>query len=412
MPAVILKPGREKSVERRHPWIFSGAIAKVEGAPQPGETVLVRASDGTRLAFGAYSPQSQIAVRLWTLDPTEVIAPPFFRARLERAFSSRQSLITNYHLPILSAPSLAMLRDPSSLSAYRLVNAESDGLPGLVVDRYADYLVCQFLAAGAEYWKREIGTLLADLHPHAGIYERSDVDVREKEGLSPTAGVLAGSPPPDLVEIDEYDCRFAVDVRNGHKTGFYLDQRENRALAAEYAAGREVLNCFAYTGGFGVWALKGGAARVTNLESSAPALDLARRNVELNELDAAKVENVAGDVFQVLRHYRDARREFDLIILDPPKFAESRSQVEGAARGYKDINLLALKMLRPGGVLFTFSCSGLVTPDLFQKIVAGAALDAGRDVQIIRRLTQAPDHPVALNFPEGEYLKGLVCRVE
>ena len=214
-----------------------------------------------------------------------------------------------------------------------------------------------------------------------------------------------------LVEVDEYGCRFAVDVRRGHKTGFYLDQRDNRALAAEYAAGREALNAFAYTGAFGVWALKGGAVSVVNLESSAAALDLARRNVELNGLDASKIENVVGDVFQVLRQYRDSRRQFDLIILDPPKFAESRGQVERATRGYKDINWLALRLLRPGGVLFAFSCSGLIPPGLFQKIVAGAALDAGREAQIVQRLTQAPDHPVALNFPEGEYLKGLICRV-
>jgi len=396
VPALTLKPGREKSLQRRHPWVFSGAIEKVEGDPGSGETVEVRSAGGTPLALGAYSPHSQIAVRTWTFDPTESISPAFFRDRLTRALAARHQVFPK-HL---------------ASNAYRLVNAETDGLPGLVVDRYGEYLVCQFLSAGAEYWKREIVTLLADLLPYAGIYERSDVDVREKEGLSSATGVLVGSPPPDLVEIDEYGCRFAVDVRGGHKTGFYLDQRDNRVLVGEYAEGREVLNCFAYTGAFGVWALKGGAVKVTNVESSAAALDLARRNVELNELDASRVENIAGDVFHVLRQYRDARRQFDLIVLDPPKFAESRSQIEKAGRGYKDINLLAFKLLRPGGVLFTFSCSGLITPDLFQKIVAGAALDAGRDVQIVRRLTQAPDHPVALNFPEGEYLKGLVCRVE
>jgi 23S rRNA (cytosine1962-C5)-methyltransferase len=411
MPSVILKPDRLKSIERRHPWIFSGAIQKIDGDPQPhpGETVLICAPDGTPLASGAYSPQSQIAVRVWTFDPNESVDPNFFRARLERALQAR-SFLEHFPSPSTTSASSSVSRPPS-LSAYRLVNAESDGLPGLVVDRYGAYLICQCLSAGAEHWKREIVTLLAELHPHAGIYERSDVDVRAKEGLPPMVGVLAGEPPPDLVEIDEYICRFAVDVRNGHKTGFYLDQRENRALVAEYAAGREVLNCFAYTGGFGVWALKGGAARVTNLEASAAALELARHNVELNGLDSVKVENVVGDVFQVLRQYRDSRRQFDLIILDPPKFAESRSQVEKAARGYKDINLLALKLLRPGGLLFTFSCSGLISADLFQKIVAGAALDSGREAQIIRRMTQAPDHPVALNFPEGEYLKGLVCRV-
>jgi 23S rRNA (cytosine1962-C5)-methyltransferase len=407
MSSVTLKPGREKSLLRRHPWIFSGAIEKVEGDPASGETVEVRAADGTPIAAGAYSPQSQIAVRVWTFDPAESVSPLFFRARLTRAFNARQSLISNLELP--ASPSLVTRH--ASLSAYRLVNAESDGLPGLIVDRYGEYLVCQFLSAGAEYWKREIVALLADLLPYAGIYERSDVDVREKEGLAPATGVLAGSLPPDLIEIDEYACRFAVDVRGGHKTGFYLDQRDNRALVAEYAEGREVLNCFAYTGAFGAWALKGGAIKVTNVESSAAALDLARHHVELNGLDLAKVENVGGDVFHVLRQYRDARRQFDLIVLDPPKFAESRSQVEKASRGYKDINLLAFKLLRPGGVLFTFSCSGLITPDLFQKIVAGAALDAGRDAQIVWRMTQAPDHPVALNFPEGEYLKGLVCTV-
>lgn len=394
MPSVILKPGREKSVQRHHPWIFSGAIARVEGDPQPGETVVVRAADGTPLASGAYSPQSQIAVRAWTFDPTGTVDPAFLRSRLERAFALRHSSFNIRHS-----------------NAYRLVNAESDGLPGLIVDRYGDYLVCQFLTAGAEFWKREIVTLLADLHPYTGIYERSDVEVREKEGLALATGVLAGSPPPDELEIEEYACRFVVDVRHGHKTGFYLDQRDNRVLMAEYAAGREVLNGFAYTGAFGIWALKGGAARVVNVESSASVLELARRNIELNSLDGDKVENVVGDVFQVLRYYRDARRQFDLIVLDPPKFAESRSQVERATRGYKDINLLAFKLLRPGGLLFTFSCSGLIAPDLFQSVVAGAALDAGRDAQILQRLTQAPDHPVALNFPEGEYLKGLVCRV-
>ncbi len=410
MPAVILKSGREKSLQRRHPWVFSGAIASVDGDAGAGETVEVRAADGTPLALGAYSPHSQITVRVWTFDPTESITPHFFRDRLTRALRARSALGSDVHSTGPEDFPPATFHLP--LTAYRLVNAESDGLPGLVVDRYGEYLVCQFLSAGAEYWKREIVTLLADLLPSAGIYERSDVDVREKEGLPSATGVLAGSPPPDLVEIEEYGCRFDVDVRGGHKTGFYLDQRDNRALVAQYAEGREVLNGFAYTGAFGVWALKSGAVRVTNVESSAAALELARHNVELHGLDASKVENVAGDVFHVLRQYRDSRRQFDLIVLDPPKFADSRSQVEKASRGYKDINLLAFKLLKPGGVLFTFSCSGLITPDLFQKIVAGAALDAGRDAQIIRRMTQAPDHPVALNFPEGEYLKGLVCRVE
>jgi 23S rRNA (cytosine1962-C5)-methyltransferase len=308
------------------------------------------------------------------------------------------------------------LQQQPDLNAYRLVNAESDGLPGLIVDRYGPYLVCQFLAAGAERWKSEIVSALADLAgatigPLAGIYERSDVDVRAKEGLPLSAGPLWGEPPPEIVTIQEHGCCFQVQIAAGHKTGFYLDQRENRALLARYSAGTEVLNGFAYTGGFGVWALRGGARHVTNVDTSGAALALAAANAALNGFEPAQTENVEGDVFQVLRRYRDAGRAFDLIVLDPPKFAETRSQVERAARGYKDINLLAFKLLRPGGVLFTYSCSGLVSPDLFQKIVAGAALDAGREAQIVRRLSQGPDHPVALSFPEGEYLKGLVCLV-
>ncbi len=377
---------------RRHPWIFSGAVAEVIGQPESGDTVGIQAADRTPLAVGAYSPQSQIVVRVWDFEGATLITPDFFRGRLERALSMRK---------ILSAPG----------AAGRLVNAESDGFPGLVVDRYDDFLVCQFLSAGAERWKSEVAALLQELAPCQGIYERSDVDVREKEGLPLVTGVLAGSAPGDLLEIEEGGCRFWVDVKRGHKTGFYLDQRENRTVVGELARGREVLNCFAYTGSFGVYALRGGASRVTNVETSAPSLELAHRNLELNGLDPALAENVEGDVFQVLRRYRDARRQFDLIVLDPPKFAESHSQIERATRGYKDINLLAFKLLRPGGLLATFSCSGLVTPDLFQKVVAGAALDAGTDAQILRRLSQSPDHPVALNFPEGEYLKGLICRV-
>ncbi|PIS38427.1 MAG: 23S rRNA (cytosine(1962)-C(5))-methyltransferase RlmI [Nitrospirae bacterium CG08_land_8_20_14_0_20_52_24] len=394
MASVILKSGREKALRRRHPWIFSGAIAAVEGSPKSGETVEILAQERTRLARGAYSPRSQITVRVWTFNPDEEITPAFFRERLKRAIAYRRTLT-----------------ESKDLTAVRLVHSESDGLPGLIVDRYGNFLVCQFMAAGSEYWKQEIVAQIKDLIPCAGIYERSDLDVREKEGLPRSTGVLAGDAPPDLIEIQEGECRFLVDILHGHKTGFYLDQRDNRALAAEYARGREVLNGFAYTGGFGVCALKGGAARVTNVESSSDALTLAMRNVELNGLNAAQVENVAGDVFQVLRQYRDSRREFDLIVLDPPKFAESMSQIESAGRGYKDINLLAFKLLRSGGVLFTFSCSGLLAPELFQKIVAGAALDAGREAQIIQRLAQAPDHPTLLSFPEGSYLKGLVCRV-
>jgi 23S rRNA (cytosine1962-C5)-methyltransferase len=365
--------------------------------PGLGETVAVQSYSGQPLGWGAFSPQSQISVRLWSFDPAGAITPDFFTRRLRQALDARADLHTR-----------------PDLDAYRLVNAESDGLPGLVVDRYGQYLGLQFLSAGAERWKpdltRALQSLAAEyLGPLIGLYERSDVDVRVKEGLEPVVGVLAGDPPPDQIAILENGCRFLVQPAVGHKTGFYLDQRENRAAVSAYAAGAEVLNAFAYTGGFGVYALRGGAVRVTNVDTSTAALELSQANYAANGLDLSRVENVAGDVFQVLRAYRDSRRQFDLIVLDPPKFADSRSQLEGAARGYKDINLLALKLLRPGGILVTFSCSGLVTRDLFQKIVAGAAVDSGRDVRILRWLSQASDHPVALTFPEGEYLKGLVC---
>ena len=402
MAAVRLKPGREKSLLRRHPWVFAGAIDGLEGTPGAGDTVAVCSAGDEVLGWGAFSPASQISVRLWSFGAGEPDWAEFWRSRLASAAEARRRLF-----------------ERDDLDAYRLVNAESDGLPGVVVDRYGDFLVFQFLSAGAERWKAElVGAVrsLAQETPAAfgqatGLYERSDVDVRVKEGLAPVSGVLAGEAPPERIVVREGGTRFWVDPYHGHKTGFYLDQRDNRALTLEYARGAEVLNAFSYSGAFGVFALRGGAARVTNVDTSGEALGLATANILLNDLDPAKVESIHGDVFHVLRQFRDARRQFDLVILDPPKFADSRSQVEGAARGYKDINLLALKLLRPGGVLMTFSCSGLVGPDLFQKIVAGAALDSRRDVQILRRLSQAPDHPVRLNFPEGEYLKGLVCRV-
>ena len=394
MTTIILKSGREKSLLRKHPWIFSGAIASVSGKAQAGETVEVKTDKGELLGYGAWSPESQIRVRMWSFETQEKIDAQFFYTRLERAIEARKRL-----------------RLDEYTTAYRIVNAESDGLPGIVIDRYGEYLVCQFLSAGAEYWKQVIVEQLVQLLPAKGIYERSDVDVRQKEGLQPASGVLMGEAPPDAIEIKEGDCRFYVDIKHGHKTGFYLDQRENRAAAAEFAQGAEVLNCFSYTGGFGIWALKGGANKVTNLDSSAALLEHARRNIELNHLDTTRVENVAGDAFQILRQYRDANRQFDLIILDPPKFAESKDQIKRASRGYKDINLLAFKLIKPGGILFTFSCSGLMEGSLFQKIVADAALDAGRDAQMIRWLTQAADHPTALNFPEGSYLKGMICRV-
>jgi len=298
---VVLKPRHEKALLRRHPWVFSGAIAKVDGVPQPGETVDILASDGAWCGRGAYSPRSQIRVRVWTFDPTESVSSAFFNARLMLAIQSRNPYL-----------------EGQGLKGCRLVNAESDGLPGLIVDCYGEFIVCQFLSAGAEYWKHTIVAQLEELLPNAGIYERSDAEVRKKEGLEKCKGVLSGQEPPDLIEIQEGHYRFLVDIKHGHKTGFYLDQRVNRALMAEYAVGAEVLNCFAYTGGFAVAALKGGATSVTNIESSAPSLMLAQRNIQLNGLDATKMQNIDGDVFTLMRKYRDSGRQFDVVILDPP----------------------------------------------------------------------------------------------
>ncbi len=395
MTYVKLKAGSEDFLRRHHPWIFSGAVKDPAGPVRNGETVTVISSKGQWLASGAYSPHSQIRVRVWSFEQDEGITEPFFRGRLTRALQSRAPLLTG-----------------GPLTACRLVNAESDGLPGLIVDRYGDFLVCQFLAAGTEYWKPVIVEQLRALLSVKGIFERSDTETRPMEGLEPRTGVLFGKEPPDLIEIREHDIRILVDIRKGHKTGFYLDQRENRKTVSLFTKDCEVLNGFAYTGAFGLQALRGGARHVTNIDTSSEALGLSEKNLGLNALDDRKVTHVEGDVFKVLRTYRDSGRQFDLVILDPPKFVISRKQVAAGSRGYKDINLLALKLLRPGGVLFTFSCSGHVTPALFQKIVADAALDAERDVQILGYLGQSSDHPIALNFPEGHYLKGLICKVQ
>lgn len=394
MATLILKKGRAKPVLQHHPWVFSGAIARIEGEALDGDLVEVRDAGGNFLARGTLNRRSQITVRLLSWVEDEVIDGDFWRARLAQAIAGRQALAS----------------DPGT-TAYRLVNAEADLLPGLIVDRYDDILVVQFLTLGMDVRKREIVPLLAELVRPRGIYERCDAEMRAKEGLPSQEGCLWGEEPPDLLQITENGLRFWVDVKGGQKTGFYLDQRENRRRAQAYCQGQTVLNAFAYTGGFAVYAAAVGAKRITNVDSSAEALDLARRNVALNGFSARDDEFVQGDVFRVLRDYRDLGRSFDVVILDPPKFAHTQSQVKRAARGYKDVNLLASQLLRPGGALVTFSCSGLISADLFQKIVFGAGVDAGRDVQIAERLSQGPDHPVLLSFPESQYLKGLVCRV-
>jgi 23S rRNA (cytosine1962-C5)-methyltransferase len=390
---VILKPGREKPVQNRHPWIFSGAIRHIEGTVEDGDLVHVTDSRGQYLATGYLNRRSQIVVRLLTWDPNEEVDTAFWRRRLARAIEGR-----------------ARLSEDPATDAFRLVHAEADGLPGLVVDRYGDWLVAQCLTMGMARRRDEIVSILAgSAGTLRGIYARDDADVRRKEGLVLEMGLLWGEEPPDLVEVVEQGHRFLVDVRLGHKTGFYLDQRENRQKASTVCADAEVLNVFAYTGGFGVYAGLAGARSVVNVDSSAEALSLAERNLALN--DCKPQEMIAGDAFQILRDYRDQGQGFDVVILDPPKFATSKAQIMDASRGYKDINLLALQLLRPGGYLVTFSCSGLVSADLFQKIVFGASVDAERDVQILERLDQGSDHPVLLTFPESAYLKGLLCRV-
>ena len=388
---ITLKPGREKSLLRRHPWIFSGGIQSVDGNPASGATVDLLSFNRQFLARASYSPNSQIRARVWTFED-EPVDKEFFRKRIRSAIVSRSRFQVS-----------------GSSNAGRLIYAESDGIPGLIVDRYSDVLVLQSLTAGAEYWKETFADLLLEETGCAILYERSDADVRELEGLSPHTGVLRGALSSFIFPITENDLQFNVNFASGHKTGFYLDQRENRLKVRELAKGRDVLDCFCYTGGFSVNALAGGAKSVLSVDSSGDALTLCKENVALNNLPADRHTALEGDVFQLLRKFRDENRSFDMIVLDPPKFAPTAAHAEKATRAYKDINLLAFKLLCSGGILVTFSCSGGVDAGLFQKIVAGAALDAGSDAQIIQHLSQAPDHPVSLHFPEGAYLKGLVC---
>jgi 23S rRNA (cytosine1962-C5)-methyltransferase len=372
-PKIILKPGRDKSILRRHPWIFSGAIKSTEEPLQPGETAAIYSHQMDFLGFGAFSPSSQIRCRMWSLLRAEDI-------QLNKS------------------------------NAYRLIHAESDLIPGLIADVYHDVVVLQFLSRGVERFRDEIADYIAQVTDATFVYERSDAEVRTLEGLSEREGPLWGQGTNAPVIITENRVQFYVDYTGGHKTGFYLDQRENRLKVRKYAGGKEVLDCFSYTGGFSLNALFGGAQKVTAVDISGDALARLQENATQNGYSSDQLEIIQADVFKQLRLFRDQGRQFDLIILDPPKFAPTRKQVQRAARGYKDINLMAMKLLRPNGLLFTFSCSGGVEQDLFQKIIAGAALDAGVDLQFIDKMTQSSDHPVLSSFPEGDYLKGIVCR--
>ncbi|MEW9798669.1 class I SAM-dependent rRNA methyltransferase [Alteromonas sp. CYL-A6] len=390
---VILHAGRDKSLRRRHPWVFASAIAAVKGKARSGDTVNVVSDKGEWLGRGAYSPESQIRVRIWTFEQDEAVDNAFFLRRLDDALALRQRLF-----------------DPALTNAYRLIASESDGLPGITVDRYDNVLVLQLLSAGAEKHRDKLVFALRKKVPDAVIYERSDVDVREKEGLPAVTGVISGD-VPDRVTVTENGMKILVDVKNGHKTGFYLDQRDSRLAARRYADKASVLNCFSYTGTFACAALSGGATHVTNVDVSQPALDIAREHVQINGFSEQQVTMVNQDVFEALRDYHRAGTQFDMVILDPPKFVDSKASLNRASRGYKDINLYGIHAVKRGGLLLTFSCSGLMPAELFQKIVADAALDAGRTIKIIERLSQAPDHPVIGSFPEGYYLKGLICEV-
>jgi 23S rRNA (cytosine1962-C5)-methyltransferase len=390
---LFVQDGREKSLQRRHPWVFSGAVERVEGELASGDTIQVCDTQGGFLAWAAHNPQSQICARVWSWQAEEKIDADFLNRKISNALNERKQLKLNQHS-----------------NGMRLIHGESDGLPGLIVDQYADVLVVQLGSAGAERWRDTIADVLQELCKPVCIYERSDSDGRELEGLPKRNKILRGKLPAEL-SITENGIQIAVDVAAGQKTGFYLDQRDNRKLIGELSEGRDVLNCFCYTGGFSLYALRGGAKSVLSIDSSAEALQLAQRNVELNGFDATRAEWQDKDVFEALRKLRDQNRKFDLIVLDPPKFAPTAAFAEKAARAYKDINLLGFKLLRPGGILATFSCSGGISDDLFQKIIAGAALDAGVDAQIVHKVHAAADHPVLLSFPEGAYLKGLVLRV-
>ncbi|GIL06188.1 MAG: ribosomal RNA large subunit methyltransferase I [Betaproteobacteria bacterium] len=394
---LILKPGKERSLARRHPWVYATAVARVVGKPAAGATIAVRAADGAWLAWAAYSPESSIRARCWSFAEAEAIDAGWFAARVRAAVARRAMLGV-------------------ATNAVRLVFGEADGLPGFIADRYADQLVVQFQAAGVNAQRDALLDALGAATGCANVYDRSDSATRQREGLPPSSGIARGAAPPELVEVHEHGVRYLVDVRRGHKTGFYIDQRDNRRLAGELAArlarerGRApaVLNCFCYTGGFSIAAARGGAGSVLSIDSSADALALAQRNWALNGLAPAAAEWRAADVFDALRALRDEGRPFDLIVLDPPKFAASHHHVERAARAYKDINLSALRLLAPGGYLLTFSCSGAIDVDLFQKIVAGAVIDARVDCQLLARLAAGIDHPLLMTHPEGEYLKGLL----
>ena len=414
----LLAPGKEKPVLHRHPWIFSGAVDQIEEGYAAGDLVRVLSSKEEFLGIGYLNPESQIVVRMLAFEDV-AIDEVFFDQKISQAANLRKRFLplsspliskglTRADTDLLSKKNNEDHVLPPATNAYRLIHSEGDFLPGLIVDVYGDFLVAQFLTAGIEVWKKTIVQSLRKLFPASGIFEKSDSDLRKWEGLQRSVGVLAGGEPPETLEILENGMSFGVDIRGGQKTGFFLDQRESRAAVRDLSSGKRVLNCFAYTGGFSIYAAKGGAREVISVEASESAVQLGRVNEQKNGVSDKCSVWAQQDVFDYLRA---SNREFDLIILDPPAFCKNKQQIQQAARGYKDINLQALKQISKGGLLFTFSCSSYITPDLFQKILFGAAADAKRDVRIIRKTSHAFDHPINIYHPEGEYLKGLLCEV-
>ncbi|PTQ93240.1 23S rRNA (cytosine1962-C5)-methyltransferase [Mucilaginibacter yixingensis] len=391
---VLLKKGKEKAVLQRHPWVFSGAIEKLKGNPANGDIVRLADIKGQFLAWGFYNDQSRVAVRLLEWDENTAVDDNWFRAKVKQAVDSRAHLLAD-----------------KTTDTCRLIFSEADYLPGLIVDKYADYLSVQVLTSGMEKRMSVIIDELQKLLNPKGIFDKSDAGARAHEGMEASHGVLAGEAPPELVEVKENGITYGINIAEGQKSGFYCDQRDNRRILAGFAAGKSVLDCFCYTGGFTLNSLHQGAASVTSVDSSALAIDTLKKNIALNNLPADKHRAIQSDVNKQLRAFREARETFDVIVLDPPKYAPSRSALDRAARAYKDLNRLGMLLLNRGGLLATYSCSGAMDMEAFKQVLAWAALDAGKQVQFIYQFCQPEDHPVRSSFPEGEYLKGLLCRV-
>lgn len=394
MVEIKLKKGKEKAVLQRHPWVFSGALEKIKGTPANGDVVKVCSANNDFLAYGYYNDQSRVAVRLLEWDENETINEAWYEQRIKKAIDSRSHLLKS-----------------KDTNAYRLIFSEADFLPGLIVDQYADFLSVQILSTGIEKIKPILIDILVKLLQPKGIFDRSDATARTHEGITAENGLLWGETPAAFIAVKENGITYHINIAEGQKSGFYCDQRDNRQLFATYAKGKSVLDCFSYSGGFSLNAFKQGAKEVTSVDSSALAIETLKQNIELNQFSAKDHVAIQSDVNKQLRAFKEEGKKFDIVVLDPPKYAPSRSALDRAARAYKDLNRLGLLLLESGGLLATFSCSGAVDIETFKQIIAWAALDAGKEVQVIRQFSQPEDHPVRLSFPEGEYLKGLLVRV-